>query len=176
MCDGQVFQRLLFITNRVCSRLWPVSIQHRWWFRFWPCPCCVSDMTCLALCLTHFAKVSSAPAHHSFALRHVPWTTTVGCVPWDIHLFIEALDLFVSHVGDCLNLPLVNSCIPATFHSWPHWSSIVFSSCYGLLIDVFAHCAISGPLCTCHSTLMPLTIQHFGNLKLIGLNFTPFWS
>lgn len=94
---------------------------------------------------------------------------------WDIHLAIGARDLDTnSDVG--LKYPLVNSCIPAAFQSWWHWSLFLFTSCSCLLVGVCACHALHGALVLRQTTLKLLFARLLGHLKLIVCSFRKFQS
>lgn len=129
------------------------------------------------ICLCSFDSVMSVLCFHlSFTKPHVRGTATGHNIHWDIHRFSAALALFATYVGDCLNLILQISCVPAVFHVWAHRSLVPFAGCFCRQSDLFTECAFIEVLRIGQSTFMPVSIRMLAHLKLIDDSFETFRS
>lgn len=174
--DGWFFRRLLYITGRVYSWLWPVLVQDRCWYSCLP-PTSCDTVYSTSICICRFDGVPAVLRFTVFhVLRHVNWNGGSMHMNWDIYLLINASAPLATQVSECFKLFWGNSCVPSAIHSWPCLSFVLSASSCCSLIDVWARCALNRVLCIRQSRLMQVYIHLLGHLKLIGGSFKRFLS
>lgn len=64
ICNAWIFRQFLYITHRVYSRLWPVSLQRQWWYSWLPYTCCARAIPYMAMSSPLRSRHGRATVHH----------------------------------------------------------------------------------------------------------------